>query len=170
MRATPVLEEFNYSGSTQLRLSNSCRDSTATTTQPGEDLPDGPEVICRVCGRGEPRRRRQVVPACSGRDDLLPLLGFVAQTVAERSPLLVGHRGALPTGVPVSAGPRVRLARGPAIEDGEAEQKMIGVRCDRRLPRHGPLRRRGGVDRVELPQEARITRVQYKRLLAGRAI
>src|SRR5262245_27687739 len=50
--------------------------------QPREELPDCPEVIRRVSGRGESGGSAQVVPMRAGGDDLSPFFGFVAETVA----------------------------------------------------------------------------------------
>src|SRR5262249_25586862 len=61
--------------------------------QPRQNLPDGPQVIRRVRGRGESGGGAHVVPVRAGSDDLSPLFGFVAQAVAERSPLIVGNGG-----------------------------------------------------------------------------
>ena len=47
--------------------------------------------------------------------------------------------------------------------------KVIDMRSDRRLSGHGPSRRRAGVDRVELPKQARVAWVEQIRFLAGRA-
>src|SRR5207249_2443689 len=93
----------------------------ALPVQPREDLPDCAEVIRRVGRRGESGGRAHVVPARPRRDDLTPFVSFAAKTVAQGSPLVVGHRGAPPTGVPVGAGPRVRVALGPAVQNGEAK-------------------------------------------------
>ena len=49
---------------------------------------------------------RLIWPIADARgDDLLPFGGFAAETVAQSSPPILRHRGALPTGVPVGAGP-----------------------------------------------------------------
>ena len=93
-------------------------NATVLPIQRREDLPDGPEVIRRVSGRREGGGSGHVVPIRAGGDDLSPFFGFVAETLAQRSPLIVGHCGALPTAVPVGTGPRIRLARRPAVQDG----------------------------------------------------
>ena len=56
--------------------------------QPREDLPDCPEVIRRVSGRGESGGSAHVVPIRAGGDDLSPFFGFVAQTGAIVTALL----------------------------------------------------------------------------------
>src|SRR4051794_37777747 len=96
--------------------------------QPRENLPDCPEVIRRVSSRGESGGSTEVVPIGARGDDLPPLFGFMAESGAESSPLILGNRGALPTAVPVSAGPRIRLARRPAVQHQEAEMNVIDVR------------------------------------------
>jgi len=65
---------------------------------------------------------------------------------------------------------RIRLARRPAVQDGEAETNVIDVRGDGRFSGHGPLRRRARADRVELAKQAGIAGVVEIRLLARRAI
>ncbi|MGH7496056.1 MAG: hypothetical protein ACREOO_27190 [bacterium] len=50
--------------------------------QPRQDLPDCPQVIRRVSGRGESGGSAHVVPIRAGGDDFPPLFGFVAETVA----------------------------------------------------------------------------------------
>jgi hypothetical protein len=50
--------------------------------QPCEDLPDCPEVIRRVSGRGESGGSAHVVPIRAGGDHLSPFFGFVAEAVA----------------------------------------------------------------------------------------
>ena len=50
--------------------------------QPRHNLPDGPEVISRVRGRGESGGSAHVVPIRAGGDDLSPFFGLVAQPVA----------------------------------------------------------------------------------------
>src|SRR5262249_19156581 len=137
--------------------------------QPREELSDGPEVVRRVSGRGKSGGSSHVVPIRARSDDLSPFFGFVAETVAEASPLTVGNCGALPTAVPVSAGPGIRLTRRPAVQDGEAEMNVIDMRGDCRFSGHGPLRRRARFDRVELAKQAGITGVEQIRFLARRA-
>ena len=92
-------------------------------------------MIRRVSGRGESGSSAHVVPIRAGGDHLAPSFGFVAKTVAQSSPLILGDCGALPTAVPVSAGKGIRLARGPAVQYGEAEMNVIDVRSDRRFSR-----------------------------------
>src|SRR5207247_358091 len=106
-----------------------------------KDLPDSRDVIGRVSRGGESGGSAHVVPTRARGDDLPPFVGFVAETVAQSSPLILGNRGALPTGVPVGAGPRIRLARRPAVQDGEAETNVIDVRGDGRFSGHGTVRR-----------------------------
>src|SRR5258707_5355869 len=118
--------------------------------QPRQDLPDGPEMICRMSGGGKSGGSAQVVPMRAHGNDLPPFVGLVAEASAEGSPLIVGNRGTLPTGVPVGAGPRIRLARCPAVQDGEAEMNVIDVCGDRGFSGHGPRGRRARVDGVEL--------------------
>jgi hypothetical protein len=143
---------------------------TSLRIQPREDLLDCPEVIRRVSGRGESGGSAHVVPIRAGGDDHSPFFGFVAETVTQSSPLILGNYGALPTAVPVSAGPRIPFACRPAVQDGEAEMNVIDVRGDRRFSGHGPMRRRARVDRVELSKQAGITWVEQIRFLARRAI
>src|SRR5262249_55653831 len=107
---------------------------------------------------------------CAGGDELSPFLGFAAETLAQSSPLIIGNGGALPTAVPVRTGPRIGLTGRPAVQDGEAEMNVIGVRGDCGFSGHGPLRSRAGVDRVELAKQAGISGVENVRLLARRAV
>src|SRR5260370_39535556 len=135
---------------------------------PRKDLPDRPEVICRVSGGGESRGSAHVVPSRARGDDLPPFFGFVPEALPECSPLIVGDRGAPPAGVPVGAGKWIRLARRPAVQDGEAETNVIGVRGDRRFSVHGPLRLRASFDRFELANQATIPPIESIRLLTLR--
>ena len=96
-----------------------------------------------------------VVPVGAVGDDVSPCFGFAAKTVAQRSPLIVGHGGALPTGVPVGVGPRIRFARRPAVQEREAVVNVIDMRGDRRLSRHRSRRGGARVDRFELAQADR---------------
>ena len=59
-----------------------CDSNHVLPIQSRQELPDGPEVIRRVSGRGEGGGSAQVVPIRAAGDDLSPLFGFVAQTVA----------------------------------------------------------------------------------------
>src|SRR4051812_21067539 len=81
-----------------------------------KNLPDGTEVIGGVSGRGERGGSAHGVPSLTCGHNLPPLFGLLAEIVAQRSPLFFGNCCALPTGVPVGAGPRIRLARRPAVQ------------------------------------------------------
>src|SRR5262249_29293053 len=83
---------------------------------------------------------------------------------------ILGNGGALPTGVPVGAGPGVRLACGPAVEDGEAKLNVIDLGGDGGLAGHWPRRGGSRVDRVELAEQAGLTRVKEVRRTARRAV
>ena len=47
--------------------------------QPRQDLPDGPEMICRMSGGGKSGGSAQVVPMRARGNDLPPFVGLVAE-------------------------------------------------------------------------------------------
>jgi hypothetical protein len=61
--------------------SGNLRSATVLSIQPREDLPDCPEVIRRVSGRGECGGSAHVVPIRAAGHDLSPFFGFVAQAI-----------------------------------------------------------------------------------------
>src|ERR1044072_7617661 len=95
-----------------------------------EDLPDGPDVIGRMGGGGERGGGAHAVPAGARGDDLPPGGRFVTEPVAQRAPLILGTLGVLPAGAEVGARERIRLAGGPAVQDGEAEPNVIDMGGD----------------------------------------
>src|SRR5262249_55577740 len=62
--------------------SEGCAKLTSLHIQPREDLPDRPEVIRRVSGRGESGGSAHVLPIRTSDDNFSPSFGFVAETVA----------------------------------------------------------------------------------------